>query len=86
MIENMSLRHFRRKLNEQTSNSIKTIVEKVNPLKEVCIPTMSTSLLPNIEEHNIVIPIGLSVKNIMHFNNKPQLVTTCKFKFSSFRR
>jgi len=49
-------------------------MEEVNPTKEVCLQALSTNpLLPNIETHNIEIPVGLSCKNMMNFNYTSQL-------------
>lgn len=70
----MSLRHFRRHINEKLNQNITSTMEEVNPTKEVCLQALSTNpLLPNIETHNIEIPVGLSCKNMMNFNYTSQL-------------
>jgi len=48
-------------------------MEEVNPTNEVCLQPISTSLLPNIEKHNIEIPVRVSFKNMMNFYNTSQL-------------
>ncbi|KAL5237935.1 hypothetical protein ACI65C_005345 [Semiaphis heraclei] len=62
----MSLRHFRRQINKE-------VIKELNPIKEVSLPEISILSPPNIEEHNIVIPVGLSFKNMMHLNYTSQL-------------
>jgi len=70
----MSLRHFRRHINEKSNQRviITSTIEEVNPTKEVCSQSISTPLLPSIEKHNIEIPVGLSFKNTMDLNYTSQ--------------
>jgi len=45
---------------EKSNQSITLTVEEVDPTKEVCLQTISTSLLSNIEKHDLEIPVWLS--------------------------
>jgi len=69
----MSLRHFRRHINKKSNQSIYIYYGKSQSNKKVCLQAIPTSLIPNIEKHNIEIPVGLSFKNIMNSNFISQL-------------